>query len=167
MEDIKIVDYEEKYAEEIDKIESIEWQTDGIVNVLDENSIALVAKKEEEVIGTIYGNEVGDLFILDVLIIKKEYQNKGIGTALMTEMFNKIKNKNIKNILAKVVFSNNHMNAEGLIKKFNFKETLRIKGYWGSKYPDISCKVCNCMPCECTCVFYIKEINDLIENKER
>jgi len=158
MKETKIINFEEKYAKEIDSIEADEWQADGVINEFNNGSIIRIAIKGKEVIGTIYGKIIGDLFILDVLIIKKEYRNKGLGTILMDDLFNILKNKNVKNILVKAVFSNNHMNIESLMKKFNFKELLRVEGWWGSKYPDIFCKICNCIPCKCTCVFHMKEV---------
>ena len=160
LNNIKIIDFEEKYATEIDNIEADEWEADGVINEFNNGSIIKVAIKENEVIGTIYGKIIGDLFILDVLIIKKEYRSSGIGTKLMMELFNVLNNnEKVKNILVKAVFSNNKMNIEGLMKKFEFKEVLRVKGWWGSKYPDVFCKICNCTPCQCTCVFHIKELN--------
>ena len=45
-------------------------------------------------------------------------------------------------------------------KKYGFKEILRIKEYWGYKYPSDWCKECRCKPCKCTNVIFVKELND-------
>lgn len=158
MDEIEIVDFEPKYANSIDEIEKTEWYAKGVLDKYEENWIMRVAIKDSEVVGAIYGKIMGDLFILDVLIIKKEYRNKGIGRNLLNNLLDVLKEKGLKSILVTAVFSNGKMNIEGLMKGFNFREIFRVKGWWGSKYPEEDCKVCKYKPCECTCVFFLKEI---------
>ena len=45
-----------------------------------------------------------------------------------------------------------------IMKKYNFKEVMRIKEYWGYRFPDAWCKECNSKPCKCTNVIFVKEV---------
>lgn len=155
---ITIVDYDEKYADAIDKIEDDIWEVSGARNEYLDGKVFKIALKDEEVIGVLYGKHIGDMFHLDVIAIKPEYQKQGIGSTLMEEILFYIKEKNTKNIVATVVYSNNKMNAKGLMNKYNFKELFRIKGYWGTIDDTIKCKICGNKPCQCTCVIFLKEI---------
>ena len=38
------------------------------------------------------------------------------------------------------------------------KEVIRIKEYWGYRFPNDWCKECGCKPCKCTNVIFVKEI---------
>ena len=158
MENLKIVDYVKTYANEIDKLESSEWEADGIQEQFENGSIIRVALINDKIVGTIYGKATGDLFTLNILIIEQNYRNMGIGTKLLNNLLELLKNQNIKNVLVQAVFSNNKINIEALMKKFNFKETLRVKGWWGTKHPNTTCKICKNKPCICTCIFYLKEL---------
>ena len=47
---------------------------------------------------------------------------------------------------------------DNLMKKYDFKELIKIKEYWGYRYPEAWCKECGCKPCKCTNVIFVKEI---------
>lgn len=155
---IQIVGYDEKYADQIDAIEAEEWEVTGARVEVEEGAIFWIALDEEKVIGTLYGRQVGDLFHIDVLIIQKDYRFQGVGTLLMQKMLEEMQKKNIRNIVGTVVFSNGKMNAENIMKLFDFRELFRIKGYWGADDPNTTCKICHHKPCDCTCVIFLKEL---------
>lgn len=43
-------------------------------------------------------------------------------------------------------------------EKYDFKEVIRIKEYWGYRFPNDWCKECECKPCKCTNVIFVKRI---------
>ncbi len=53
------------------------------------------------------------------------------------------------------VLFNNKMN---IMNKYNFREIIRIKEYWGYRFLDAWCKECNCKSCKYTNVFFVKEL---------
>ena len=158
---VELINYNEKYADEIDSIERLEWGVNngGIKTEISDNFVIQLAKYENEIVGTIYGKVIGDLFYLEVIIIKPEYQHQHIGSLLMDYIIRYAKEHHLTNILAEGVCTNGHLNVEGLMKKYQFQEMLRIKSYWGSRYPEYICNACGKQPCECTGVIFVKKIS--------
>lgn len=71
---------------------------------------------------------------------------------------NKIKEKNFKTIIAHAVEHEGVINAERLLKRFDFKELYRVKNYWESLYPGSYCKQCDSRKCHCNVVVYQKNL---------
>lgn len=156
-----LVDYEEKYAETINKIEEQQWGkwcTGDIRDTITPYTHIKLAKVGEDIVGIGYGKRVGDAFYIQVIVIKLQYQHIYIGSMFMDYFINYSKSLQLSNIVCEGVLVNNKMNIENLMKKYNFKEVIRIKDYWGYKYPDVWCKECNSKPCKCTNVIFVKEI---------
>jgi len=161
-ENIILVDYEEKYADIINKIEEEQWGrwcSGDIRNEIGRHTHIKLAKVEEEIAGIGYGKRVGDVFYIQVIVIKPKYQHNHIGSMFMDYFINYAKELKLANIVCEGVLVNNKMNITNLMKKYNFKEVIRIKEYWGYKFPDTWCKECGCKPCKCTNVIFVKEIN--------
>ena len=159
---ITLIDYEDKYADIINEIEQQQWGVWCTGDVRDEitpNTHIKLAKVENEIAGVCYGKRVGDAFYIQVMVIRPEYQHQHIGSMFMNYFINYSKSLNLSNIVCEGVLVNNKMNIENLMKKYNFKEVIRIKEYWGYKFPDDWCKECRCKPCKCTNVIFIKELN--------
>lgn len=135
---INLVDYEEKYADEINEIRIDEWGRDCAT------------------FGS--GKIIGDAFYIDSIVIKKEFRNKSIGSMLLNYFINYARKLNLANLICEGVLSNERMNIAPLMKKYNFEEILRIKDYWGFKHPDDYCNVCQNKPCRCTSVIFKKEL---------
>ncbi len=56
-------------------------------------------------------------------------------------------------------FSNfNKMNIENIMIKYDFKEVIRIKEYWGYRFLNAWCKESESTPCKCTNVIFVKEL---------
>lgn len=160
-DNVVLIDYEEKYADEINKIEKEQWWTWGtgdIRNEIGKHTLIKLAKLNDEVVGVAYGKRVGDAFYIQAIVIKPDYQHKHIGSMFMDCFINYANSLNLANIVCEGVLVNNKMNIENLMKKYNFKEVLRIKDYWGYKFPDDFCTECNSKLCKCTNVIWVKEL---------
>ncbi len=160
LKEVELVDFDEKYIDDIDAIESKEW---GVNNggIREEIKVPLViklAKFHDEIVGVIYGRVIGDLFYIEVIIIKPEYQHQHIGSLLMDYIIDYAKNHHLANILSEGVCTEGHLNIEGLMKKYQFQEVLRVKSYWGSRYPEYDCNACGKKPCVCTGVIFVKNL---------
>lgn len=68
--------------------------------MIEEDAIFYVTKKENEIIGFLVAQKLkGDLVNLDLLTVKKEYRNKGVGKKLLDTFQNECKKLNAKFIL--------------------------------------------------------------------
>lgn len=161
-EKIVLIDYEEKYANIINKIEEEQWGKWCTGDIRDEMEIHThikLAKINDEIAGIAYGKRVGDAFYIQVIVIKPKYQHNHIGSMFMEYFIDYSKKLQLKNIVCEGVLVNNKMNIENIMKKYNFKEVIRIKDYWGYRFPNVWCKECNSNPCKCTNVIFVKELN--------
>lgn len=167
-DNVVLIDYEDKYADKINKIEKEQWGTWGtgdIRNEIEKHTSIKLAKLNDEVVGVAYGKRVGDALYIQAIVIKPDYQHKHLGSMFMDCFINYANSLNLANIVCEGVLVNNKMNIENLMKKYNFKEILRIKDYWGYKFPDDFCTECNSKPCKCTNVIWVKELKMKGANK--
>lgn len=158
---IVLIDYEEKYADIINEIEEEQWGKWCTGDIRDEIGIHThikLAKLNEDIAGIAYGKRVGDAFYIQVIVIKPKYQHKHIGSMFMEYFINYAKTLQLSNIVCEGVLINDNMNIENIMKKYDFKEVIRIKEYWGYRFPDAWCKECGSKPCKCTNVIFVKEI---------
>lgn len=156
-----LIDYEDKYADIINQIEENQWGkwcTGDIRDEICEHTHIKLAKLNDEIIGIGYGKQIGDAFYIQVIVIKPKFQHNHIGSMFMDYFIEYSKKLNLANIICEGVLVINHMNIENIMKKYNFKEVMRIKEYWGYKYPDVWCEECDSQPCKCTNVIFIKEL---------
>ena len=93
-------------------------------------SYFIVCKYNEEIIGFAGFKKVLDEADIMNIVIKKQYQNKKIGTALFNQLIILAKSLNI-NILNLEVNENN-IYAIKLYKKFDFKEVGKRKFYYNN-----------------------------------
>ena len=135
MNEINIVDYEEKYHDDLKRISyewlkkyvSVEPEDEKILNnpkevVLDKGGFIFFAKHCEEVVGTVSLIRVDEnTFELAKLAVTEKYQGLKIGKMLMEKCLYVAKQNNAK----KIILYTNHIltSAIGLYEKFNFKET--------------------------------------------
>ena len=158
---IELIDYEEKYADTINKIEEDQWGIWCSGDIRDEitphTHIKLV-QVNQEVAGIGYGKRVGDAFYIQVIVIKPEYQHQHLGSIFMDYFIEYANSLDLNNIICEGVLVNNHMNILNIMKKYDFEEILRIKDYWGYKYPEDWCKECESKPCKCTSVIFVKKL---------
>lgn len=134
MNKIKIVEYEEKYHDDLKRISyewlkkyvSVEPEDEKILNnpkeiVLDKGGFIFFAKYGEEVIGTVSLIKVDeDTYELAKLAVTEKYQGLKIGKMLMEKCLNVAKEKNTK----KIILYTNHIliSAIALYKRYDFKE---------------------------------------------
>jgi len=161
LNNIYLVDYEEKYADEINLLKALQWGEESITDIrkkIGQHTVIKIAKLGEKLIGFGYGKIVGDAFYLQVLMVKENYRHNHVGSLFMDYFINYAKNKNLSNIVCEGVLTNGNMNIENMMKKYNFKEMLRIREYWGYLLPDSRCEACESKPCKCTNVIFVKEL---------
>lgn len=158
---ISLIDYEEKYADIINEIEEEQWGkwcSGDIRDGITEYTHIKLAQADEQIVGVGYGKIVGDAFYIQVIVIKPKYQHMHIGSMFMDYFINYSKSHELSNIVCEGVLVNNKMNIENIMKKYNFKEVIRIKEYWGYRFPNDWCKECGRKPCKCTNVIFVKNI---------
>lgn len=159
---LELIDYNEKYSDLIDIEESKywgEWDRTSVKNTMNNYDIFKIVLKDSEYAGHLYGKFIGDLFYFDVILIKKEFRNKKVGTFLLENTIIDLKKKNIKNIATSAEYNlQGDILLEPLLLKFGFKKIIDITGFWGSIYPDVYCEDCKSLPCNCKAGIFIKNI---------
>ena len=159
---IDIVNFEEKYVNEIDELENKywgKWESYSIKDEYKKYDLFLIALVNNKYAGHIYGIYVGDLFYFDVIIVKDGYRNKSIATKIIEKTIEILKHNNFKTIVTTVENLNNSENhLIPLLEKYNFEKITNVKGYWGSLYPEVLCNECNSKPCKCVATIYLKKI---------
>lgn len=158
---VELIDYEDKYADVLNKIEENQWgiwATGDIRDEITKYTHIKLAKIDNEIVGIGYGKQVGDAFYIQVIVIIPEYQHMHIGSLFMEYFISYATKLNLANIVCEGVLVNNHMNILNIMKKYEFKEVIRIKDYWGFRFPDDWCKECESKPCKCTNVIFVKNI---------
>ena len=129
---ISIMRMQQTDAEAVSCIEaecfSQAWSQQAFLDALQQDSVFLVAKKEEEVVGYcgMYCSfDEGE--ITNVAVCKK-YRDAHVGTALLQELFKKAKEKNLARILLEVRVSN--APAIHLYEKLGFETLCIRKGFY-------------------------------------
>lgn len=160
--DIVYVPYEEKYLEEMDYIEDAYWsleEDESINDEIDDNSIIEVALDDNHVVGFLHAQVIGDQLEIHNILVKDEYQKKGIATHLMEDILKKTDDLGIKTSIANAVaIRGEHINSEKLLKKFGYKEIYRVEGYWDAIYPGYYCRQCDSKKCCCSNVVFLKNM---------
>lgn len=125
--------------EDIDNISSILqsdfddfWNYNILYNELKStNSIYIVAKLNDEIIGFGGITIILDEAELNNIVIKKQYRKKGYSKALLHNLINICKENNCKKINLEVNIEN--IPAINLYKSFNFENVGLRKGYYNGK----------------------------------
>lgn len=125
--------------EDIDNISSILqsdfddfWNYNILSNELkSSNSIYIVAKLDNEIIGFAGITIILDEAELNNIVIKKQYRKKGYSKVLLHELINISKKNNCKKINLEVNLEN--IPAINLYKSFNFENVGLRKGYYNGK----------------------------------
>lgn len=182
---VSVTEFEKRHLDDVMKISTAElgelYQKPEIFldGMNDENVIVYVAEENGKVVGfernVVFGPEKIDeilklpdseerdflsqmktIMLLDSASILDSEKGKGIGTALVKKAIESRKCDAYVSMAWKSV--DGTINADGLLKKFNFKPTeLEIKGYWNLMVEEPEghhCPVCGA-PCKCSAVLYI------------
>ena len=83
---LKLIDYEEQYADIINHIEEDQWGRWGTGDIRDEiteYTHIKLAKMDDEIVGVGYGKRVGNAFYIQVIVIRPKYQHMHIGSIFM------------------------------------------------------------------------------------
>ena len=157
----EIINYDEKYSEQID-IEATkywgQWDKSSIKDNASNYDIFKIVLKNSEYAGHLYGKIIGDLFYFDIIIIKEEFRNQRLGTFLLDNLIKELKAKQIKNIATTAEYIVNTITLEPLLLKFDFNKIMDINGFWGYLYPNVYCEECDSNPCKCTAAVFIKKL---------
>lgn len=159
-DNFKIVDYEKKYANSIDKMEINQWGKWGresIDEIVNDKEIIRVALYDNEFVGCVYGEFQNDnYFWIDVICIVPKYQKCGFGTLMLKDIIREAQSRfNANLIRTESVFVNEHSNSKKMLENNGFNiYRQQEKEYWGKIYSEVFCAQCNHSPCECTSLFY-------------
>lgn len=158
--EIIYVPYEEKYLSEMDKIEDAYWSLESdesIKDEIDDNSIIEVVLDDNHVVGFLHAQVIGDQLEIHNVLVKNDYQRRGIATHLMDDILKRAYDLGIKTSIANAVaIRGEHINSEKLLKKFGYKEIYRVEGYWDAIYPGYYCRQCDSHKCYCSNVVFLK-----------
>lgn len=95
------------------------WSVSQIENeILKENVIFLVAKKDDDILGYISGQLIIDEFYISNIAVAEEYRNLKIGSEILKELINCLRNK--KCVFATLEVRESNINAIKLYEKFGF-----------------------------------------------
>lgn len=86
---------------------------------------------EGEIIGIVSYSLIYERAEINYICVKKDFQNKKIGTKLLNEVLNVIDKKGIKCVSLEV--NENNINAIKLYKKFDFKIVSKRKNYYNGE----------------------------------
>ena len=104
-----------------------------------------------------YSNNIG---ILKTVAVKSKCKNRGIGTALVIDAINKMKEKSIYSVITIAWKSKDKINMEGIMKNNDFLRYNEISDYWkeDSIREGFYCPTCGSPPCFCSAVIYGKTL---------
>lgn len=159
---LELINYNDKYFDEIDKEEKKywgEWDNTSSALTNKEYDVFKIVLFDGLYAGHLYGKLIGDLFYFDVILIKEEFRNKKIGTFLLENLIIELKNNNCKNIITTAEYNKQGiLLLEPLLTKLGFNKIIDINGFWGSMYPNVYCDECNSLPCKCKAAIFMKSI---------
>ncbi len=109
------------------------WNSEILRNELEnENSYYLVAKQEDTIVGFVGIKSVFDEADIMNIVTRKDFRNKGIGTAILSYIIDFAQLNNIKRITLEV--NENNFSAIHIYEKLGFiKIAERFKYYNGSE----------------------------------
>lgn len=158
-----IVDYDDKYAQEINEMEKKQWGcwADELLiqqHMKEKGIISFVALHNGMFAGIAYGQvnqENHNEAHIEVICIKPEYQKKGLGTLLLRQFIQHAREKHsITLIKAEAVKVLTICNAKKLLEKNGFILIREEKSYWGQRFPETFCTECHQRPCICSALIY-------------
>lgn len=159
--DFKIIDFNECHAQVVDDMEKEQWgvwNDDGIKGKVNQGSIVKLAKFDNEIAGVSYYRPIGDLLYYQAIVIKPKFQHMSLGSLFMDDALSFAKERGLKSVFCEAIIVDDEINALNLLTKYNFKEVLRVRNYWGGLYPHVECAECGCKPCQCGCAFFVKNL---------
>lgn len=158
---LEIINYQDNYSDIIDIEEANYWGKWDKMKIKDARKkydIFKIVLKDNDYAGHLYGRMIGDLFYFDVILIKEEYRNQKVGSYLLENLINELKNLGCKNIVTTAEYIDDTIALEPLLLKYSFEKILDINGFWGSIYPKVYCEDCNSLPCKCKAAVFLKRL---------
>lgn len=146
----------------MDELEDAYWSLEtgeSINDEIDNNSIIEVAIDNNHVVAFLHAQIIGDQLEIHNVLVKDEYQRRGIATHLMEDILNKAIDLKIKTSIANAVaIRGDIINSEALLKAFGYEEIYRVEGYWDAIYPGYYCRQCDSKKCYCSNVVFLKRM---------
>ena len=162
MNNFQIIDYSNEYFQQLYELQIQQWgegsDSDEIFSHIDNYLIKLVLSKDLLVGCSICHIIDKKTLYLDMIVISPEFQNKGIGTKLLTNVIDYAKTNGFCSIECSAIEANGHTNSKKLLENFGFECIDSVDNYWGKLCPDFFCKECGQKPCVCTMHKYIKKL---------
>lgn len=158
---LNIIDYIDKYADEINNLDEEYWgicETDKVSAEIKKGDIVKIALIDDTVVGLLHFKTIGNLIDCYHILVKGGYQHQGIATKLMQKALDDISKQHFKTLVAHAVEHDGVINAQQLLENFGFTEFYRVDNYWESLYPGAYCKQCDNCHCHCGVVVYIKKL---------
>ncbi|MFQ3573330.1 MAG: ribosomal protein S18-alanine N-acetyltransferase [Thermodesulfovibrionales bacterium] len=128
--------------EDVNRITSIskdfvelQWTDDSFIKeIYNKNSICLKAVAEDNIIGYIIASLIFDECHIINLFVRKSFRQKGVGSALISTLLDKIRQKAIKRIFLELRLSNTE--AVKLYQKYGFIRVAIRKNLYVSPSED-------------------------------
>ncbi|RMA97822.1 ribosomal protein S18-alanine N-acetyltransferase [Hydrogenothermus marinus] len=131
---ILIKDFEDKYIEEVLNIikENFDkpWNKYLLINK-NRFSYKKVYLIKDKIVGFLDSNIIFDEAEINLIVVRKDFQGKKIGSFILENFINELKEKNKKTIFLEVDEKNKK--AINLYKKFGFEEYSIRKNYYKNK----------------------------------
>ena len=129
---IQIKDFSKGYTNQVYEILKENFETPWNKKLINAScKISKIAIVNNQVVGYICVDFVFDEAEIHMIAVKKDFQNKKVGSSLLKEVIGTLKEKNIKKLFLEVNESNKI--AIYFYKKFGFKEIFRRKKYYKNK----------------------------------
>ena len=116
---IKVINYQDNYSNIIDNEEKNylgKWDKTSIKDLKDKYAIFKIVLKDDDYAGHLYGKMIGDLFYFDVILIKEQYRNQGIGSYLLKILIDELKKLDCKNIITTAEYIEDNISLEPIIE---------------------------------------------------
>lgn len=126
-------------------------------NFEDENLRIWLAKEKSTIIGFASLLIKDDVGLLDLIVLKEDYRNKGIGRQLFEKRLSFAKANNLKKVRIKH-WVRDKFPKPFVAEEYGFQLKELKRNYWGTESKALAYKCCECksIPCVCDCAIYEK-----------
>ena len=156
---LEIVDYNKTFETNVESMLKEQWNVSFCHN---SNIIGKVAVYNKQFAGVCFGYEQKDYFYLDSLCVSKNYWNKGIGTQLLSNLIQMIKN-DFNRVKAYLLdndgLGSNIPKSKSIFEKCGFKFVKIIPNFFAKENNFDYCPDCKHKPCICAAWEYELKLN--------
>jgi len=107
----------------------------------------------------LFDKSITKVGLLDLNVVKKEYENKGIGQNQIKKRESYFKEQNIQTLLAICWIRDKNPNSILILEKSGFECVDKIENFWYEDTLNRNAKCIDCgFPCSCTAGIHIKQL---------